>query len=64
MHITEHNYSIIRLSTILILEPGVVLGGFTGFQKPVKFTELAYNIIVSQYTLIKQSRLIDNILIR
>ena len=40
---------------------GAVLGGFTGFQKPVRFTELAY---YTKYTLIKQSRFMDNVLIK
>ena len=37
---------------------GAFLGGFTDFQKPVNFTELAYYSI----TLIKMSSFMDNIL--
>ena len=33
-------------------------GSLTGFQKPVRFTELIY--IISQHTLIKQLKFMDN----
>ena len=43
------------------LQGQLYIRGFTGFQKPVKFTDLG---IISQYTLIKQSRFMDSTLIK